>query len=107
RQECQGTEEAREPALAPNVKRLVVLPMPFRTSAHVLQRPEVKDRSHADLSIAQALPLLMAYVAEGQAEPAKSVFQNALHRREQRQLGYYVLLAAAGVPLEAEAFDVM
>jgi Tfp pilus assembly protein PilF len=103
---CGEPEEADEPALGPNVKDLVVVPMPFRTPEHVHAKLRTAGKALNDLTFAEATQLLAAWVAQGNAEQAKQIFREALHRREQRQLGYYVLLAAAGVPLDSEAFDV-
>src|SRR5262249_32700676 len=56
---------------------------------------------------ADALDLLAADVAAGQGEEARKLFKEAFHGREQRQLGLYVLLAAAGQNLDSQNLDVL
>ncbi len=103
---CPEPEIADEPTLTAEVKNLVVVPMPFRTPEHVHAKLRTAGKALNDLTFAEATELLASWVAQGNADQAKQIFQTALHRREQRQLGYYVLLAAAGVPLDSDAFDV-
>lgn len=106
REKCEPGE-ADAPELKAAADKLVVVPMPFRTPGHLYGVFKTKDRVVNDLSFAQATQLLASHVASGDANGARRVFQQALHPRDQRQIGYYALLAAAGVPLDADAFDVM
>src|SRR5262249_806989 len=48
-----------------------------------------------------------ANVASGNGSEARNIFQQALHNRNQRQLGYYVLLAAVGQNLDAQNLNVL
>jgi tetratricopeptide (TPR) repeat protein len=104
----EGTiTEDSEPALKADVKKLVVLDLPFRTPAHVLRVLKIEKKPHADLTFDEARQLLTSYVGSGDAAQARQVFEQALARREQRQIGYYVLLAAAGVNLDSDNVDVL
>jgi Tfp pilus assembly protein PilF len=103
---CPEPEIADEPTLTAEVKNLVVVPMPFRTPEHVHAKLRTAGKALNDLTFAEATELLASWVAQGNGDQAKQIFQTALRRREQRLLGYYVLLAAAGVPLDSDAFDV-
>ena len=104
----KGTlEECREPSLTVDVKNLVVLDLPFRSPAHVRQTLKLEKKGNGDLTFDEARQLLTAFVANGEPTPAQEIFQQALANREQRQLGYYVLLAAAGVNLDSDNIDVL
>jgi tetratricopeptide (TPR) repeat protein len=104
----KGTiEDDREPALTADVKNLVVLDLPFRTPAHVLRAMKIEKKPLADLTFDEARQLLTAHVAAGDAAQARQVFDQALARRDQRQIGYYVLLAAGGVNLDSDNVDVL
>src|SRR5262249_46584873 len=81
--------------------------LPFRSPAHVRQRLKVEKKQNNELTFAQAEALLASFVANGEAEPARQVFLQALSNREQRRLGYYVLLASAGVNLDSDNLDVL
>jgi hypothetical protein len=100
-------EEAEAPSLKPDVKKLVVLDLPYRTPEHVRKTLDIEKKSHAELTFAQATRLLSAYMASGNAGQARDVFVNALARHDQKQIGYYVLLAAAGVNLDSDNLDVL
>ena len=100
-------EESREPSLTADVKKLVVLDLPFRTPAHVRQTLKIDKKGYGALTFDEARQLLTAFVANGEPAQAQQVFQQALANREQRQLGYYVLLAAAGVNLDSDTLDVL
>src|SRR5262249_17200655 len=104
----KGTlQAAREPALKPDVGKLVVLSLPYRSREHVLTARKIKGRAYNTLSFADALDRLAADVAGGEGEEARKLFKEAFHGREQRQLGLYVLLAAAGQNLDSQNLDVL
>src|SRR5262249_40830233 len=96
-----------EPELQPSTKNLVVLSLPFRTPDHVQRTLKLEKRRLEDLRLAEALPLFAAYVGAGNGGEALNVFRRCFHNREQRQLGFYVLLASAGVNLDADHADVL
>ncbi len=98
---------AQAPALTADTKDLLVLPLPYRTPAHVRQTLKLPEGQEQQLRLKEALPLFLAEFASGQGARANNVFRQAIHAREQRQLGYYVLLAASGVNLDAENGDVL
>src|SRR5207248_10493379 len=54
-----------------------------------------------------ALALFAADFAAGNGESLVKLFKEAFHGRDQRQLGLYVLLAAAGLNLDAENLDML
>ena len=119
-------QEASTPILKPALKDLVVVDLPFRSAAHVRQALKLEKKAYSELTFEDARQLLTAFVAGGGGfgaggggpfgggfgaggggEQAKEVFQQALSNREQRQIGYYVLLAAAGVNLAGDNVDVL
>ncbi|MCI0380086.1 MAG: hypothetical protein L0215_21085, partial [Gemmataceae bacterium] len=88
-------------------KNLVLVPLPYRTPEHVKRTLKIEGKNLQDVRLAEALPLLAAYVAAGNTAEAQNVFRGCFHNREQRQLGYYVLLASCGANLDAQNLDVL
>src|SRR5262249_56639213 len=70
---------ARAPDLKPNTKSLVVVPLPYRTSMHVRRVLKLENKNNAQLRFDEALPLLTAWVAAGNAGQAQAVFQQSFH----------------------------
>ncbi len=104
----QGTiGEASEPSLTADVSKLVVLDLPFRTPSHLSEKLKLQKTAINDYTYEQASQKLAAWVAAGDAGQARTLFQQVLARRDQHQLGYYVLLAAAGVNLDSDNVDVL
>jgi predicted Zn-dependent protease len=95
------------PALTADTKDLLVLPLPYRTPEHVRQALKLQKKNNAELTLKEALPLLLAYVAQDKAGEADALFRQVFHAREQRQLGYYVLLASCGVNLDSDHGNVL
>jgi predicted Zn-dependent protease len=100
-------KEAKAPELKPDVRKLVVLPLPYRTREHIIETRKLKDRRNEDLPFDDALALFAADFAAGNGESLTKLFKESFHGRDQRQLGLYVLLAAAGLNLDAENLDVL
>src|SRR5207248_2609412 len=100
-------DAAEAPNLKPDVKELVVLPLPYRTREHVIETRKLKDRRNEDLPFADATALFAADFATGNGENLAKLFRESFHGRDQRQLGLYVLLAAAGQNLDAQNLDVL
>jgi tetratricopeptide (TPR) repeat protein len=98
---------AEQPKLQPSTKDLVVMDLPYRTPQQVKQSLKIEKKGHGELTFAQATTLLASYVASGNGNEARNVFTSALHNRNQRQLGYYVLLAAAGQDLGGQNLNVV
>src|SRR5262249_37544307 len=98
---------AKAPALTADVSKLVVLALPHRTAAHVRQTLNLGKKEHNALRFDEGLPLLAAEFAANNGGQARAIFQQCFHAREQRQLGYYVLLAASSVNLDAQNADVL
>jgi hypothetical protein len=105
--ESKGPRPAEAPALRPDLGKLVVLDLPFRTAEHVSKALKIEKKQPAELTFAEARALLAAHVAAGNGEQALALFRQALHARDQRALGYYVLLAAAGANLDSDHGDVL
>jgi ferric-dicitrate binding protein FerR (iron transport regulator) len=98
---------ATAPALTMDTKEIVVLPLPYRTADHVRRTLKVEKKSDAELTLKEALPVFAAYVAEGNGNAAQQLFRQVFHAREQRQLGFYVLLASCGVNLDSDHGNVL
>ena len=98
---------AAAPEFTAEVKDLVVLSLPYRTTAHVRKMLKLENRRPEDLRFDEARALLAATFAENNPNEAMAIFRAALHAREQRQLGLYVLLAACGQNLDADNGDVL
>jgi hypothetical protein len=98
---------AEAPSLKADIKDLVVLPLPYRTAEHVRKALKIENKNVGELSFKEALPLFGAAVGAGNASEALQVFQQVYRAREQKQLGFYVLLAACGQNLDAQNADVL
>jgi hypothetical protein len=94
------------PDLMPDTRGLVVLNLPYRTRKHLVQARKLQNVQYPNMRFADALDLLAADFAAGNNDVV-NVFRQALHAREQRQLGLYVLLAACGQSLDAQNLDVL
>src|SRR5262249_9770480 len=104
----QGTlAPAQAPDLAPDTKALVVLDLPYRTRDHVRRTLKIESKAYPNLTFAEALRLLTADMAQGNANGALTVFRQALHARGQGRLGRSVRLAASGVNLDAQTAAVL
>jgi hypothetical protein len=103
----KGTLRAAAPELAPSVKDLVVLPLPYRSPDFIQQRLQKDKKDLSQVRSEEALPLLAAFVASGQGDRVAGVFGEYFRNRKQRQLGYFVLLAVCGANLDAEHVDVL
>jgi tetratricopeptide (TPR) repeat protein len=96
----------KAPDLRPDTKDLVVLPLPYRGRDHVRKALKIENKRNEDLRFDDALVLFAAELAAQNSEAVK-LFREAFQGRDQRQLGFYVLLAAAGQNLDAEHADVL
>jgi hypothetical protein len=92
--------------LKPDTRKLVVLPLPYRTREHVLKARGIDKKNYQQLRFEDGLALLAADFAVGSNE-AVNVFQGCFAGRDQHQLGLYVLLAAFGPNLDSEHLDVL
>jgi hypothetical protein len=103
---------AGKPNLHPPLKHLVVLPLPLRTQDQVFQtRPGVEKTEEEMLEEGDALALLAVHFATGESSAADQLFRHRFRARGDRRLGFYTLLAAAGVPVgrivPADQFSVL
>jgi thioredoxin-like negative regulator of GroEL len=98
---------AEQPILSPSTKELVVLELPYRSREYLIEKRKLQKVASRDLRFTDAIQLLATDVAAGNGVEAQKLFTEALHSRNQRQLGLYVLLASAGVNLDAQNLDVV
>src|SRR5262249_703355 len=98
---------AKAPDLTPSVKDLVVLPLPYRSREHVVDARKLNDIAVQNMPFDDALALFAAEFGAGRGDEALKVFREGFHGRDQRQLGFYVLLAACGQNLDAQNVDVL
>jgi Tfp pilus assembly protein PilF len=99
--------EGKAPALKPDLRKLVVLDLPVRSRDHVLKTRKLDKTRYEDLRFEDARALLAAAVAAGDQAQAQEVFRRALLGREQKEIGYYVLLASCGLNLDSDHLDVL
>jgi ferric-dicitrate binding protein FerR (iron transport regulator) len=98
---------AREPDLKADTSKLVVLPLPYRDPNHVRKSLKIENKPLEQLRFEDALALFAAYFGQGKGNEALQVFRQSFHGRNQRQIGFYVLLAALGQNLDAQNVDVL
>ncbi len=93
---------AAAPDLKPKTDGLVVLPLPYRTRDEVRRAFHVEGRAYADMSDAAALALFAAEVGSGNGNEAQQIYRQHFYPRENRLLGFYTLMAAAGVNVDTD-----
>ena len=98
---------AQAPELKPDVKDLVILPLPLRTVDQVRKSLKLEKKAYGDLHFDEGLALLAACYGEGNGDEAAKVFQQCFRNRDQRGVGFFVLLAACGQNLDGEYLDVL
>ncbi len=98
---------AQAPSLEPDVSKLVVLPLPYRTREHIVQARKLEKTRYQDMDFDDARALFASLFASGSNNELERLFRESFHGREQRQLGLYVFLAAAGLNLDAQNLDVL
>ncbi|HMF12752.1 MAG TPA: hypothetical protein VKE94_10615, partial [Gemmataceae bacterium] len=95
------------PDLTADVSKLVVLPLPYRDPDTVRKALKIENKRNQDLRFEDALALFAAHFGQGKLDEARKVFGEAFRDRNQRQLGFYVLLAALGQNLDSQNLDVL
>jgi ferric-dicitrate binding protein FerR (iron transport regulator) len=107
----QTLRPARAPELKPDVEKLVVLPLPFRSRSHVMDALALdpsKPLSHDEngcftyLEEDEALTLLGALLAERNEAEARLLVREFFQARGDRRSGYYTVLAACGADVNTE-----
>jgi hypothetical protein len=98
---------AKEPVLTPDTKKLVVLPLPYRTLEHVRKELKVEKKRVEELRFEEGLALFAAAFGEQNKNEAWNLFRRCFRDRDQKQLGFYVLLAACGHNLDSQNVDVL
>jgi hypothetical protein len=99
--------EGKQPDLKPDTKDLVVLPLPYRDVDTTLNALGIEKKDIQEWTFDEARAVLAAAFGAGDAAGAQGVCQKALFRRDQKQLGLYVLLAACGANLDAANVNVL
>jgi len=100
-----------QPNLKPDLAKLVVLPMPWRTrdqayqavgiEPHMLQNPQ-ENWTFEYLDEGTALALLAAEVAQGDSQRARLLHRKHFLANGSNKLGYYTLLTVLQVPIAAD-----
>jgi hypothetical protein len=104
----KGTlKAATAPALKPDLSKLVVLDLPYRSPAHVEKTHRIVDKPRERFTVEEARALLTAYVGKGDGGSALVIFRQGLARHDRHDIGWYVLLAAVGVNLDSDNGDVL
>jgi tetratricopeptide (TPR) repeat protein len=93
---------AAAPDLKPETKYLVVLPLPYRTRDQVRQALQLGGRGYAEIDDNAALALFAAELGGGNGNEAQQIYRQHFYPREERLLGFYTLLAAAGVNVDTD-----
>ncbi len=99
--------QGKIPELKPQTKELVVLPLPYRTRAHVLQARKLDRTGLNEMRFEDGLHLLGAALAANNANELLQVVRSVFLQRDQEQIGFYVLLAAVGHNLDSQNLDVL
>jgi hypothetical protein len=104
--------EGREPNLAPDTARLVVLPLPYRTQHQVylqcgVNRGLLYNRNEnwtfEYLDADAALALFTAEFAAGDYQAARQVYKLCFAANGVRKLGFFTVLATGNVPVSGDA----
>jgi tetratricopeptide (TPR) repeat protein len=93
--------KAAAPDLQPDLKKMVVVPMPLRTRDYLLRAAKDKDNvryEKLDTDTAIALIATDSFSQSGWA--ALKVFARRFHSRGDKRLGFYTLLASTGFYLD-------
>ena len=96
-----------EPNLKPDIKDLVILPLPYRDAATTRKMLGIEKKQASELTFDEGRALLGALFAAGDGNGVLSICQETFFRRDQKQLGLYVLLAATGQNLDSGDLDVL
>src|SRR5262249_41583054 len=70
---------AKAPALSPDIKELVVLPLPYRSREHVVETRKLKDVAYQNMLFDDALALFAAEFGAGRDGAALTVFKEGFH----------------------------
>jgi ferric-dicitrate binding protein FerR (iron transport regulator) len=98
---------AKQPDLTADISKLVVLPLPYRDADHVKKTLKIENKAYQELRFEDDLALFAAHFGKGTLNEAQNVFRHGFYERNQRQLGFYVLLAALGANLDSQNLDVL
>src|SRR5262249_46752228 len=98
---------AKAPDLAVDTSKFVILPLPYRDPDHVRKALRIENKALETLRFDDALALFAAHFGQGKGDEARKVFTQSFRGRNQRQLGYFVLLAALGLNLDSDNLNVL
>jgi tetratricopeptide (TPR) repeat protein len=101
-QERWAVGRASAPDLMPNTDKLVVVPLPYRSVEHVRDALKIEGVGYEKLNTEAALALFAADIARQKGDDAVQLFGRRFHARGDRRLGFYTLLAACGVNVDAD-----
>ena len=102
---------ADAPNLHPDLSGLVVLPLPYRSRAHVMEKLDLNSSKtlsadengcFAYLDTDDCVKLLTALVVEQNAADAQLLYRRCFQERGDERRGLFTLLAAAGVDVSRE-----
>jgi tetratricopeptide (TPR) repeat protein len=99
--------EGKQPDQKPDAKDLVILPLPYRDLDTTRKALGIQKKPLQELTFEEARAVLAEEIGAGSGSGALQVCQQSLFRRDQKQLGLYVLLAACGVNLDSGNVDVL
>src|SRR5262249_19574827 len=89
--------KAAAPNLKPDVSDLVVLPLPYRTREHVLAKHKITNwGEYGKFNNEVGLELLASCLCQRTWEEVR-IFAESFHANGDRRIGFYTLLASAGV----------
>jgi tetratricopeptide (TPR) repeat protein len=95
--------QAAAPNLKPDLKRLVVVPMPLRARDHLLRAAKDKDNvRYEKLDADTAIALIATDSFSQNGRVAQEVFARRFHSRGDKRLGFYTLLASNEFDLDSK-----
>jgi ferric-dicitrate binding protein FerR (iron transport regulator)/tetratricopeptide (TPR) repeat protein len=93
---------AAAPELKPSTKGLVVLPLPYRTRDQVRRAFKVENVAYNQMNDEAALALFASEIGANNGGEAQQVYRQHFYPLEIRHLGFFTLLAAAGVNVDTD-----
>src|SRR5262249_4700939 len=98
---------AKAPDLAVDTSKFVILPLPYRDPEHVRKALRIENKALETLRFDDAMALFASHFGQGNGEEAKNVFNKSFRGRNQRHLGYFVLLPARVLNLDSDHVNVL
>jgi tetratricopeptide (TPR) repeat protein len=98
---------AKAPDLVVDTSKFVILPLPYRDPDHVRKALRIENKALESLRFDEAMTLFAAYFGQDKGAEARNVFNQSFRGHNQRQLGFFVLLAALGLNLDSDNLNVL